>query len=281
VNSADEVCHAPAQHAAGTGFVHFVCSATRTVVSRVYATSPLRLLTPRNHGGGAWVYVTSYGGGLVGGDALHLDVDVGPGALALLSTQASTKVYRSPLGASVESHAVVGADGTLVVLPDPVVCFAGAGYTQTQRFELDATANAIVLEWLTSGRRAAGERWAFDSYRARTTIRRGGRPIVHDALSLCAADGDLPSRLGRFNVLAALTIVGPRVRDHARGALALVSRTPVEPRADLLLSASAIGEDGALVRIGGMSVEHVGRVIRDFLSFVPSMLGDDPWARRP
>jgi urease accessory protein len=281
VETADGVLHVPLPSAAGTGFVRFVRSGARTVVSRAYATSPLRLLTPRNHGAGAWVYVASHGGGLVDGDALRLDVGVGSGALALLSTQASTKVYRSPAGTSMDLRAAVDSGGTLVVLPDPVVCFAGATYRQAQCFDLAAGANAIVLEWLTSGRRAAGERWAFDAYRARTTIRRDGRLAVHDALSLCAADGDLPSRLGRFDVIAALMFVGPGLRDRAHRALRAVGQTPIEPRAGVLMSASAIGDDGALVRIAGLSVERVGGVVREVLSFIPAVLGDDPWARRP
>ena len=41
---------------------------------------------PDNHGHAAWVYTSSYGGGIVGGDALHLDIEVG--AEALLSFDA-------------------------------------------------------------------------------------------------------------------------------------------------------------------------------------------------
>ena len=85
----------PAMVPAGTGLVRVVRSGCRSVVSRALATSPLKLFTPRNHGAAAWVYSANYGGGLVGGDTLRLVVDVGPGALALLTTQASTKVYRS------------------------------------------------------------------------------------------------------------------------------------------------------------------------------------------
>src|SRR5262249_62166635 len=85
---------------------------------------PLKPPTPRNHGHGAWVYTATYGGGLVDGDSVRLSVDVGPGAAALLSTQASTKVYRSTLGTEAQLNAVVDEDGLLVVAPDPVVGFA-------------------------------------------------------------------------------------------------------------------------------------------------------------
>ena len=65
--------------APGRGRVEIVRRGERSVVTRAVATSPLRLLTPRNHGRGAWVYTATYGGGLVDGDAIQLDISVGAG----------------------------------------------------------------------------------------------------------------------------------------------------------------------------------------------------------
>ena len=68
----------------------------RSEVTRVLSQSPLRVLTPRNHGDAAWLFLSSLGGGFVGGDALSLDVRVGDGACCWLSSQASSKAYRAP-----------------------------------------------------------------------------------------------------------------------------------------------------------------------------------------
>ena len=120
-----------------------------------------------------------------------MDVDVGRGAAAFISTQASTKIYRSPAGTSAEMHARIAADGLLVVAPDPVVCFAGARYRQTQTFDLADRAALVLLDWVSSGRHAAGERWAFDEYHGQISVRLDGRLLVHDVLALRAADGSL------------------------------------------------------------------------------------------
>src|SRR5205814_4902010 len=53
------------------------------------------LMTTRGVNEASWVYAVTYGGGIVGGDAIRLNVDVERGARGVLSTQASTKVYRS------------------------------------------------------------------------------------------------------------------------------------------------------------------------------------------
>jgi hypothetical protein len=57
-------------------------------------------------------------------------------------------------------------------------------------------------------------------------------------------------------------------------------RRPIERRPDQLLTATALGDDGCLVRIAGTSVERVWRAIRDMLDFVPPLLRDNPWNRK-
>ena len=270
----------PRPAASGRAAVRVIRVRDRSVVSRAYATSPLRLLTPRNHGHAAWIYTSSYGGGLVDGDRIALNVEVGPGAAAFISTQASTKVYRSPHGTSSELGARVGSDGLLVVLPDPVVCFAGSTYRQAQQFDLARGASLVVLDWMSSGRRASGERWAFEEYAVRLSLRVEGRLLVHDALALRAGDGDLAARMGRFEVIGGAVLVGPAFRAVAEAVVSRIHAMPIDRRADCLLAATPLGDAGCILRIAGRSVEQAGRTIREFLGFVPAVLGDDPWAHK-
>jgi urease accessory protein len=264
----------------GRGFLRIDRSGSRSVVCRAFATSPLRLLTPRNHGQAAWVYTSTYGGGLVDGDSLRLDVHVGRGAMGFLSTQASTKVYRSPRGTSIDGRYRVDAGGALIVAPDPIVCFAASTCRQWQQFDLDRDAGLVVVDWILSGRRAAGERWAFNHYSSRVTISAHGQPILHDALSLRSADGSIADRLGRFNAVCSIAIVGSPLRADAARLLTIVAQTPVSARADLVVGASAVGEGDAILRIAGVSTERVALTLREYLSFVVPLLGDDPWRRR-
>lgn len=251
-----------------------------SVVSRAFATSPLRLLTPANHGHAAWVYTSSYGGGLVDGDAIAMHATVGTGACAFVSTQASTKVYRSPHGTRVEMSADVGDDGLLILAPDPVVCFAQSRYHQTQRFDLAGRAGLVLFDWLSSGRRESGERWAFDEYVSRTVVCLGGRPLVHDALALRASDGNVAARLGNYDVLAVAVIVGTSLASFAERTLARVEESAVGRRSDQLVAVAPVGDSGCVLRVAGRSVEDVGGTLLDFIDFVPMLLGDDPWARK-
>ena len=162
----------------GAGRIEVVRQGRRSVVTRAYAASPLRLLTPRSAGDAAWVFTSSFGGGLVDGDRVALEIDVRGSGAALLSTQASTKVYRSPGGVSTTLRARVEDDGLLVLLPDPVVPFRDSRYVQEQTCDLARGGRLIALDWVSSGRRESGERWAFTDYRARLRVRVDGRRVL-------------------------------------------------------------------------------------------------------
>jgi urease accessory protein len=252
-------------------------------ILRVRAASPLKLLAPRNHGVAAWIYQSSYGGGLVDGDAVSLRVRIGVGARAMIATQSWTKVYRSPgaasRGATVTLDATVADRAHLLLLPDPVVPFADAKFEATQRVDLEEGANLVLVDWLTAGRRAAGERWRFSRYHSRLTVRRSGRVIFLDRTLLSPSHGPLPDRLGRFNVLCLAVVTGPALEAAVRRALGMETQ-PAARRSTILHAVWPLPDGGAVVRLAGESFEPVAASVRHLLDFVPAILGDDPWARK-
>src|SRR4051812_2271398 len=170
----------------GGGAVEFARVGESTAVVRRLAHSPLKLLTPRGPGQAAHVVTSTYGGGLLPGDDIRLDVVAGAETHAVLGTQASTKVYRSEGGAGARQslRAEVRRNAMLAVVPDPVTCFAGAMYEQRQRFELEKYASLLLVDWLTAGRVACGERWAMRRYASDTRVNVGGSCVARDALRL-------------------------------------------------------------------------------------------------
>ncbi len=258
----------------------FEAAGARTAVVRCRAATPLKILTPRHAGTAAWACLSSHGGGILNGDDVSIGVEVRAGARAALVTQASTKIYPGLPGARQTLCAAVAAGGLLVAAPDPVVCYAGARYLQRQEFDLARGANLAVVDWLTSGRAACGERWAFDAYESRLTVRRAGREILLDAARLDAAAGPLPERLGRFDVLALALAAGPRFALGARRLLSEIAARPAPRRAPLAISAAPVGDDGVLLRLGAESFEDAAAELRRCLAFVWDELGDDPWASR-
>src|SRR5215831_13493636 len=116
----------------------------RSAIHRARPSGPLRLLCPRRPGRAAWVVTGNLGGGLVDGDDLALEVTVEHGATCVVTTQASTKVYR---GQTRQRTTVrVHGAGAAILAPDPIVPFRGAQFAQTTEIELDAAASLVLLD---------------------------------------------------------------------------------------------------------------------------------------
>jgi urease accessory protein len=215
-----------------------------------------------------------------------MTIDVARGARALIASQASTKIYRSEAGARQHVHGCIGEDALLAILPDPVVCFSGSSFFQEQRYDLSRRASLVLVDWMTAGRHASGERWAFNRYESRVEVRRNGRRCVYDGVRLSADEGALADRMERFNVCLMAILAGPLVSAAARSTVEAIAGLPVEKDPDLIVSAARLrhddhgNEDGAMLRIAGLCVEQVGAVLRDHLRPLTPLLGDDPWIRK-
>jgi urease accessory protein len=277
--------------------VEFVSGQSTVVSARAF--SPLKLLMPRPRGDSVWVYTSSFGGGLVGGDQTRLDLRIGAGTRCCISTQASTKIYRNPRGLPCghTTRAEIEQDSLLVLAPDPVQAFAGSSYTQRQEFRLATDAGLVLVDWFTSGRAACGERWAFNRFQSRNEVRRleaapalcpsvaseikPTPPLFLDSLLLDATQCDLAAthRTGRFHCFALLLVLGTPVRAVARQLLDRMVTLPVDPRASLLLAASPV-QDGVVLRIAGEHGQAVALELHRCLSLLRDQIGDDPWGRK-
>jgi urease accessory protein len=250
----------------------------KSVPVRIAAQQPLKLLNPKNHGGGAWIFSSSFGGGLLAGDHISFAMNLWDEATGMLSTQSSTKVYISheERVSRQTLRATLSALSTLVVWPDPVVPFAGSRYSQTQRFELAIDANLVLLDWYTSGRHARGERWKAARFETRNEIQVGGRTIARDAIRIVPTDAML---FGGYECFATLFLIGPKLAEASREMVEWARQEGMSRRAPLVFSASAI-QEGAFVRVAGRSAEAVSQFLQSCCWIVPELLGDNPWVRK-
>ena len=255
----------------------------QSTVTSTESASPIKILVPKSRGGSVWAYASSFGGGLVAGDQTRIDLTIGPESRCFLGTQASTKIYRNPsrLPCSHKTFARLESNSLLIFAPDPIQAFADSVYSQRQEFQLAAGAGLVVADWLTSGRAARGERWAFNHFQSRNDVFISGERIFMDSISLDATNESLGSQhvTGRFNCFALLLLIGEPLQTAAANLLDEISTRPVERGANLIWSASPV-RNGAILRVAGESVEQVGHELHHHLKFLAALLGDDPWARK-
>ncbi|MEB3307156.1 MAG: urease accessory protein UreD [Cyanobacteriota bacterium] len=146
------------------------------------ARSPLKLMRAfQQPSGHCELPLLHTAGGLVGGDQLQIEAELGPGSRALITSVAAQKVYGSvrrsrchPAGRwaqqQLQFRLAPGSD--LEWLPQELVLYADALYQQQMRVELAEGASLLSAEVVRLGRTAAGEQLNEGRWRSDLQIRR-------------------------------------------------------------------------------------------------------------
>ncbi|KAF2216296.1 hypothetical protein CERZMDRAFT_93592 [Cercospora zeae-maydis SCOH1-5] len=130
------------------------------------------------------VYLLTYGGGLVAGDAIDLTVVLEARTRLSLLTQGSTKLFKSPSQDVVSRQGMnvsLAPGSALCYLPDPVQPFRNSSFEQLQIYHVmlaesgelstgDDKGGLCVLDWVSNGRPANGEDWSFFHYGSRNEV---------------------------------------------------------------------------------------------------------------
>lgn len=225
-----------------------------------------RLRFPTTHAAHIESSQINSGGGVVGGDTLSIDIDVGAGADAVHSTATAERIYRS-IGppARMDITLNLGGAARLDWLPQETILYSGARLHR--RFEVDIAPDARLLmaEMVVFGRVAHGEVPGTGELRDHWRIRRGGRLVFAEAVRL---DGHVADILAR-----------PAVAAGARSTGLVVAISPdAEDRIEALRSqmATARSDWGASAWNGLLTARFLGTpedVRRDIIRAVEVLAG--------
>lgn len=173
---------------------------------------PLQVLAPvRLPDPAVVVSILNPTGGLLGGDRLSIEVAVGRGAHACLTTPSATRISRTN-GPVAEQNVrlAIGPGGCLEWLPDHTIPSAGSAFRQRIEVDLAPDARLILADGFAAGRVARGEAWRFARLESAISVREGSRWIIHDRFAL-GPDGPWAS-LGCAEghpYFGSLVVVGP------------------------------------------------------------------------
>jgi urease accessory protein len=158
----------------------------RSVLTGCRWTLPLQVLAPVALDDAAVVVsMLNPTGGLVGGDRLAIDVTVGAGAHACLTTPSATKVYRTAAGPAEQTVRLMLAPGArLEWVPDHTIPFAGAALRQRIEADVADGATLVLLDAFAAGRVARGEAWRFTLLDSALSVRDARGFLLHDRLLL-------------------------------------------------------------------------------------------------
>jgi urease accessory protein len=178
-------------------------------------------------------------GGIVGGDALVIDADAGPGAHAQLTTPGAAKWYRSA-GEAATQHVVLRAAESAVIewLPRETIVFDGAVAKLDSRIELAGDAVFIGWDIVCLGRTASGERFRHGSLRQQLSVARDGAAVDVERAGIDGGGRLLTSPVG----LNGATVFGTFIAAASQVSDALI---------DACREVAADGE-GAVTRLPGV-----------------------------
>ena len=140
-------------------------------------------------------YVLGYGGGLISGDEIYLNVSVKANAKLLITSQSTSKAFKAIAGRDatiVKTRARVAKGGLLFLVPQPMQCFGQSVVSQETEIVLEGDCEGegeddsesssksgddeddpslLLVDWYTGGRENLdGGLWQLSSFHTKTTI---------------------------------------------------------------------------------------------------------------
>ena len=149
------------QRASGESRVAFDLRDGRTRLGDLYQRDPCRVLFPKSEPGEPpqAVHLTT-SGGVTDGDSLRMAIEVGPGAVAVATTQAAEKIYRAAKGGghcTIDVAVRVAEGAALEWLPQESIVFEGARLKRRTVAEVEPGGALLACEMVVLGRAASGE----------------------------------------------------------------------------------------------------------------------------
>ncbi len=166
--------------------LEFKASNTRTVISKTEHKGPLAIQRPfYPEGDVCHVYLLHPPGGVVGGDQLHIDVNLQQQAQVLITTPGATKFYRNTGQLAIQKQTLtIGSDCALEWFPQENIFFDKTHSELHTRVMLQESARFMGWEIQCYGRPAANEKFTAGQVTTKLEIFRNDMPLLLDRLQL-------------------------------------------------------------------------------------------------
>ena len=159
----------------------------------------------------AYVYIISPSGGILQGDQYNIDITLSNNALAHVTTQGATRIYKMEKNYGTQIVNIkVGEGSYLEYIPDQIIPFRNSRFYQEVELSVHDSATLIYSETIVPGRVASGEKFEYDICYIKTIARSHlGNHRFIDIIKLEPKKENLKSIgiLGNFDVVGTIYIV--------------------------------------------------------------------------
>jgi urease accessory protein len=139
----------------------------KTIVRDLYTKVPLHaqraLYLEESLPAMAYMYIISPSGGILQGDRYRMDISLAKDALAHITTQGATRVYRMERNYATQIINIdLGPNAYFEFIPDQIIPYRNSRFYQTLRMRVHDSATMIYSEMIVPGRVASGESFEYD-----------------------------------------------------------------------------------------------------------------------
>lgn len=207
-------------------------------------------------------YLIQLGGGYIEGEYYENNIKLEEESQAILTTQASSKIYKSENGIPSKQYTNLQLEknSKLEFINDSVILYKDAVYEQTTDIYLNEESSLIYSDGITAGWSPDGKLFQYTSARLKTNIYLDGELIYLDNLKITPKDYDVQS----FGILEGYKNFGTMLVIDKRIDKELIKRLREETRKldlDVKFGISLLEKNGFVVRVLGNLTQDIQKVI--------------------
>lgn len=270
----DEPKQAPSGRAAKTGRLEmrFEDRGARSILAHLYREAPLlvqqALYWDESLPGMPCVFVISTAGGVLQGDRLTVDVTMGPGSMAHITTQSATKIHEMDANFATQLQSLHLAENSyLELMPGTTIPHRHSRYFARTDITVHPTATLLFSEVVMPGRKhhRGGELFEYDVYSAQINAERpDGTDLFTEKLLIEPARWPVrhAGAMGGYDVLGNVVLLTPAA--HADAVLEQLTPGARAGEPTVAGASRLPGEAGLIYKVLGSESAPVHAKVREF-----------------
>lgn len=190
----------------------------KTVAKNIFFQGAFKVMRPiyHNRGNMPCYYLLNPGGGYLDGDRYCMNITVEENAALTLTTQSSTKVYKTPTKEVYQASTFhLKKASYLEYLPDALIAYQDAKYYQQNTFHLEDGATLLYSDILTPGWSPEKKQFSYDRLRLKNEIYYEGELVLFDHVKLAPHTQELTDLgfMEGYTHLGSFIVIGDEVNE--------------------------------------------------------------------
>lgn len=230
----------------------------KTVTNNLFFQGGFKIMRPVYHKANQpCFYILNPGGGYLNGDTYRVNVTAKEDSKLTLTTQAATKVYKTPTRPAYQETEFHLEKGSYVeYLPDPLIAYKDAQYVQKNTVHMKKGATFMSSDIVTPGWSPEGEYFDYDSLRLLNEIYMDGELVAFDHVKLEPKENHM-NGLGfmeGYTHLGSFFVVGEKTDEQL---LDQLYEAIQETSADIKVGLSQLSVPGLSIRVMARSSQVI------------------------